>query len=98
MNNINDNNIIIKYILINLIAFRTINIFYYVKSNILFDLFYYQYSKITLKIKGIGEHFIFGNDEHSKFESIYYPNEIYINGNKESKINYKYYFWQICKI
>ena len=77
-----------------MIAFLTINIFYYVKSNILFDLFYYQYSKITLKIKGIGEHFIFGNDAYSKFESIYYPNEIYINGNKESKINYKYYFNQ----
>ena len=79
MNNINNNNIIIKYILINLIAFLTINIFYYVKSNILFDLFNPLYSStIKLKIKGIGNSYLFGNEVGNNFTGIKYLKEVKI--------------------
>ena len=53
----NNNKIIRNYIMSNLIIkFIIINIFCQIKSNIIFDLFNFHYSsKITLKIKGIGE-------------------------------------------
>ena len=44
--------------IINLIKFIIINIFCQIKSNILFDLFHFQNSKISLKIKGIGNNAI----------------------------------------
>ena len=87
--NINDNNaIIINYIIIILIKF--IYIFCQIKSKKLLDLFHYQNSKITLKIKGIGIYTILGNVTNGNFKSINYLNEVYINGNRQDKIEYKY--------
>ena len=49
-------------IIIFFIIFIKMNIYCTIKSNILFDLFHFQYSStITLKIKGIGERYILGN-------------------------------------
>ena len=59
-NNIRDYNIIIRnYKIINLFIFTLIVIFC---QNNIYNSFYFQYSKITLKIQGIGESNIFGND------------------------------------
>ena len=94
-NNIKDNKIINRnFIIINLIQFIIVGIFYQIKCNILFNLFHFQVSKITLKIKGIGTHFIFGNDNNYKFTGINYLNEVTINGNKQDTITYNYYFNQ----
>ena len=94
-NNINKNNIIIKnHLIINYIRFIIIDLFFKIKSDILFDLFYFQNSQITLKIKGIGESFIFGNEKGCNFTGINYLKEVYINGNKQNTIEYKYYFNQ----
>ena len=49
-------------------------------------------SKITLKIKGIGINTILGNETNVNFKSINYLNEVYINGNRQDKIEYKYDF------
>ena len=91
MNNINNNIIIRNYIIINISIL--INILYQIKNNI-FDLFYFQYSKITLKIRGIGYNNIIGNDNFCKFQGINYLKEVYINGNKQDTIEYKYNFNQ----
>ena len=89
--NINDNNeIIINYIMITLIKF--IYILCPIKSKKLLDLFYFQNSKITLKIKGIGINTILGNETNENFKRINFLNEVYINGNKQDKIEYKYNF------
>ena len=62
MNNIYYNNIIDRNCITITLILLIINIFCQINSNILFDLFYFQNSsKITLKIKGIGESYIFGN-------------------------------------
>ena len=80
-------NLIIKFIIIN--------IFCQIKSNIIFDLFNFQYSsKITLKIKGIGYKKIFGNIENANFTGINYLKEVFINGHQNDSIAYKYYFDQ----
>jgi len=55
------------------------------KSNIN-NLYFYQYSKITLKIKGNRENAIFNKN----FKSIIYLKEVYINGNKQNEISYKF--------
>ena len=93
MNIINNNNIKIRnYILI--IVSILINIFYQIKNNI-FDLFYFQYSNITLKIKGIGYNTILGNETVGyNFKGINYLKEVYINGNIQNTKEYKYYFNQ----
>ena len=50
-------------------------------------------SNITLKIKGTGYRKVLGKTSDSLyFDSNYYPNEIYINGEKQNVINYTYYF------
>ena len=52
-----------------------------------------NFSKITLKINGIGYKNVFtGNIK--EFNTIHYPNEIYINGNQQNIINYTYYLNQ----
>ena len=92
-NNINNNITIIRnYLKIIISISIIINVFCHRKSNILFDIFYCQYSKITLKIKGIGEHNLFGNEIEENFTSINYLKEVKINGITENIITYKYYF------
>ena len=44
------------------------------------------FSKIKLIIKGVGPKYVIGKG----FEEIYYPNEIYINGNKQEIVSYNY--------
>jgi len=91
----NDNNIIFRnYFIIILITFLLLNKICQIKSNFLLNLFHFQDSKITLKIKGIGDSIIFGNESSGSFKGINYLKEIYINGNKQDKIEYKYYFNQ----
>ena len=91
----NDNNIIIRnYFIITLITILLLNKICQIKSNFLLNLFHFQNSKITLKIKGIGDSIIFGNESSGSFKGINYLKEIYINGNKQDKIEYKYYFNQ----
>ena len=89
-----NNNIIINnnYIMKALIMIKSIiiiNIFLKAKNNI-FNICYYQYSKITLKVKGIGEKQIFG----SNFQGINYLNQVYINGNEVDMKANKYIFNQ----
>ena len=80
-----------KYIkIIILIKFIIINIYYQLKN---IKLFFSQFSKITLKIKGIGESNIFPYDRIYKFGSINSLKEVIINGNQEA-IKYKYYLNQ----
>ena len=56
------------------------------------SLFNYNFSKIKLNIRGIGEKNIFGTEE--VFDNIYYPDEIIINGYNQNIINHSYYFNQ----
>ena len=72
--------IIIKYLII-------LDIFSKKIKNIIFNSFYFQISKITLKINGTGYNNIFGS-------RVLKPNEIYINGNKQEKVNNNYFFNQ----
>ena len=89
-------NIIIgNYIIINLIKYIMINILCQIKSNIIIDLFQFQYSTISLKIKGKGYSNIFGNEKDREFNKDYYPSEVIINGNKQNTIEYNYYFNQL---
>ena len=80
-NNLNVNNRKIrKYLLMILIKFIILDLFSQIKSMIPFNLyFYFQDSKITLKIKGICYYNIFGNNTGSNFKSINYLREVYIN-------------------
>jgi len=82
-----NNNLII--ILIRLII---INLFCQIKCNTQFNLFYFQYSKITLKIKGIGDNYILGKKGYYTFASINYLKNVIINGNIQDTIEYNYYF------
>ena len=95
-NNLNaDNKKLRKFLIINLINFIILNLFSPIKSKLPFNLFFYfQDSKITLKIKGISYSNIFGNDTGANFKSINYLREVYINGNIQEKIEYKYNFNQ----
>ena len=78
-------NTIIKLVLmINLIIQKSISN----KSNLL----EYNFSNITLKIKGIGHRNILGNVKRFQFNSSNYPNEVYINGDKQNLITHEYYF------
>ena len=76
--------IIIKFlIIINLIQLLSSNIFFFNKL---------YFSKITLKVKGIGIKKIFGYDSIYYFGSSYYPNVVVINGYIQEKVNYSYFF------
>ena len=79
-------NIIMKFIIV-------INLFVQTKNNI-FNSQLSQSSKITLKINGIGESAILGNLTNKNFEGIDYLDEVYINGDKASNIDYTYTFTQ----
>ena len=92
MNVVNNNNAIItnnKIIIVSIL----INIFYQIKNNI-FDLFYFQDSKITLKIKGIGYNNILGYADNYNFQGINKLKDVYINGIKQNETKYIYYFNQ----
>ena len=52
-----------------------------------------NYSYIILKVKGIGERKVFNNNP-GQFLNSSYPDEIYINENKQDIVNYSYYFNQ----
>ena len=99
MNNIYYNITLIRNCITFTLILLIINMFCQIKSNILFNLFYFQNSsKITLKIKGIGESYIFGNgkieDDVFNFTNINYLKEVSINGKKQDKIAYKFNFDQ----
>ena len=84
--------IIINYIIIIFIKIIIINIFGQINNNKIFDLFYFQDSKITLKIKGIGYHSLFGNEIKGNFSGINFLKSVKINGIMKNKIAYKYDF------
>ena len=85
-------------VIINIIKIIIINIFCKIKSNIIFDLFYVQYSsKITLKVKGIGDINILGNI-NNQFEGIRYLKEVHINGIRQNQIKRSYSFGQTDNI
>ena len=77
-------NIIKLILMINLIIQKSISN----KSNLL----EYNFSNITLKIKGIGYRNILGNVNGCQFNISNYPNEVYINGDKQNLITHEYYF------
>ena len=52
-----------------------------------------RFSNITLKINGNGIKMIF-NSNISLFKTSYYPDIIYINGEKQLEVNHSYYFNQ----
>ena len=91
-NNIIKNNHLsyINYIIIfSFKLFILINIFSKMRSSKSY-IYNFQYSKISLKVKGIGENTIL----YENFYENNYPNNIYINGIKQDDISYKYYFYQ----
>ena len=88
-NNFN-NNYIATYIFTFLII---LNLFIRTKSNKL-DFYYFKYSKISLKIKGKATNSLLGNSGIYTFKGINYIKEVYINGNKQDKVAYRYYFNQ----
>ena len=92
-NNIKKRNLIVLFIII---IFIIINLFYPTTTNIFH--FSYQNSKITLKIKGIGENAIFGNETNNYFKGMEYLEKIYINGNETNTKEFRYYFSQINNI
>ena len=93
----NSNKIILNYIIFNLILSIIKIIFCRIKYNI-FDLFYFQNSKITLKIRGIGHNDILGNQEKNYFNGIIFLKEVYINGNITDSIKREYNFNQTDNI
>ena len=60
------------------------------------DFIQFQFSKITLKINGIGNKKILTSDNN--FNSNYYPNIIYINSELQDTIKNSYYFNQTNNI
>ena len=62
-------------------------------SNQANNLIEFRFSNITLKIGGIGEKNIFCFDS-TLYRIKYYPDEIYINREKQNNVNYRYYFNQ----
>ena len=54
------------------------------------------FPNITLKIRGIGNKYLL--DSYNKFQRKYYPNIIYINGERQSTINNSYNFNQTDNI
>ena len=83
-NYINNNN----YIIIAVIKFfLMINLFFRIKSNT-YNLYFFQDSKITLKVKGNGENTIFNEN----FDYSNYLKEVHINGDIQNEIKYKYSF------
>ena len=73
---------IIKYIIL-------FNLFNNIILNNKISLIEYKSFNITLKIKGIGNKNIFSSN--SNFKTVYYPNEVYINGYKTNAVTYSYY-------
>ena len=81
-----------NYIIIFLIKlFILINIFNPIKTNKI-DFYYYHDSKISLKIKGISESAILGNQSNFNFKGIGFLKKVYINEIEQDKIEYRYYF------
>ena len=76
--------VIIKIIIVLNLFIRT--------TNNISDLILNHDSKITLKVKGIGNSTIFGNKTKYNFKNINYLKEVHINGIQQSSIEYKYYF------
>ena len=55
----------------------------------------YNFSNITLKIKGTGIKNILGKyDSFNYFDSAYFPKEVYINGELQNSVKYSYNFNQ----
>jgi len=76
-----------------LIIINLINLINLKLSSNLWNLIEYGFSNITLKINGIGEKSIFCFNS-TLFNKKYYPNEVYINGEKQNTIKYSYIFNQ----
>ena len=91
------NNEIIKYTIRknkmgnSMVYFNCIKI---INLLLLIDLYSLIFSNpnITLIIKGTGLKNIFGNQTGQSFQKQYYPNVIYINGNKQDIIKHSYNF------
>ena len=69
-----------------------INLFIVTFPNNKLNLMELHSSKITLKIEGNGTKNVFSSD--SDYNATYYPDEVYINGNKENIVNSTYYLNQ----
>ena len=94
-NNITYNNTInANYIIIMIIKTIMINIICKIRCSTFYFFYFQKSSKITLKIKGIGDNIILGNDKEYYCKAYNYPNEILINGNKAHNITNRYYFNQ----
>ena len=87
-NRINDNK---GFINIFFILFFSICFIIQILSNYNGYIVKNNFSSITLKIKGTGNNKIFCSFS-DKFNKSDYPNEIYIDGNRQNYINYSYYF------
>ena len=81
-----NNNVFINYITPTFIKYVIIiGMFNQKVKNNIFDSFYFKFSKITLTINNTGYNYIFGHGA-----SIYYPDVVYINENKQDKIDNNY--------
>ena len=89
-NDIIYNNCIILYFIKLLII---INILNPIENN-KYNFFNFQYSKMTLKIKGVGKSIILRNEQGVTLNWVNYLKEVYINGKMQDIIAYEYYFNQ----
>ena len=86
------NRILFKYNILIFWFFITINFFIpKISNNNSYLLIDSKFSSITLKVKGFGNKDVFSR---SYFENEYYPDMVYINGIKQSKVNCGYDFNQ----
>ena len=81
-------NLIKIYFLIILIDLMTTKILPYNKKCLIIS----HFSTIVLKINGTGPKNILGHNPDFYFKEDYYPEEVFINGNKQKELNYYYIF------
>ena len=89
--NINNYIFIIKLLIV-------INLFNRALSYYKINYLELKYSKITLKIKGIGNKNIFSGGSEFSFESSGFPDEVYINSIKKTPVTYTYYLDSINNV
>ena len=59
-----------------------------------FNFYYFKFSKISLRIKGIGTKTLLSNSGTYSFKGLNFIKQIYINGNIQDKVEHCYYFNQ----
>ena len=82
----------INYIVLYIFNFLIILNLFNKTINNKFNFYYFKFSKISLRIKGIGTKTLLSNSGTYSFKGLNFIKQIYINGNIQSKVEYSYYF------